>query len=168
MRLPWFASLSGCLLAACQGPLPGAYWDVEQSLDEDLCNATPIPTSGSFEYRVVYDAQDITLAIEEDEFATGTVSGCFLDYQTVVWPEERDGFNIAWQMEGSATASKGGDDGCTVEGGVDWSGTETFTIITSEDPDLSPGCTYTVALQGTFKEEVVDPAAKNEEEEPAT
>lgn len=147
----------------CKGVLPGAYWQLEQSTSEDLCNSSTQNASGSFEYRVVYDLQDITIAIGEDEFATGTVNGCTFDYETVVWPEERDGYDIAWRMEGGATVSKGGGDGCTVDGGGDWAGTEVFTIITSEDPELSPGCTYTVEMTGTFVEEIEDPKAKKDE-----
>jgi hypothetical protein len=152
--------------AGCKPVLPGAYWNVEQSMVEDLCNPTPIPADGSYEYRVIYDVQDITLAIGEDEFAHGTVSGCNLQYQTVVWPEDREEYKIAWQMSGSAVVTKGGGDGCSVEGGGDWAGTEVFTIVTSEDPELSPGCTYTVEMTGTFVEEIDDPKAEKAAEEP--
>jgi hypothetical protein len=143
-------------LGGCGGDLPGFYWDLTQATQEDLCHDTPAPLldKEGFEYRVLYDVQDITVAIGEDEFATGTAQGCLIQYSTVIWPEDRNDFQIAWQMDGAAAVSRGGGDGCTISDGVDWDGTEVFTIVTSEDPSLAPGCTYTVHLTGTYTKEV--------------
>ena len=149
------AILAVAPVGACKADLPGFYWELEQSLNDDTCNAQPVsPPTDPFEYRLQFDVNDLVLAIGEDEFATGTVQGCVLAYETVVWPEDRNDYRLAWQMRGAATVSRGGTDGCPVDNGSDWSGTEVFTIITSEDPDLSPGCTYTVNLSGSYTKEV--------------
>ncbi len=168
MRWLSLGMTAGVALGAvgCKTELPGAYWDLEQRTIDDQCNTPTISGSGGFEYRVVYDLQDITVAIGDDEFAFGTVSGCTLDYQTVVWPEEREGLEIAWQMTGTALVRRGENDSCEAVDGKDWVGTETFEIVTAPDnPDLQPGCTYTVEVTGTFLEEITEKGAKEEEQE---
>ena len=142
-------------VAACGGPLPGFYWELDQVVDTDTCHSSPVPADDALlEYRLAFDVNDVTLAIGEDEFAQGSVQGCTIAYSTVVWPDERDGFRIAWQMNGSASISRGGTDGCSIGNGTDWDGTETFTVVTSEDPNLQPGCQYTVQLSGSYIQEV--------------
>lgn len=145
------------LLVGCGEDLPGFYWELEQAGvdDGDMCNATAVPPADELlEYRLEIDVQDLVISVGPDQFATGVVQGCTISYQTVVWPEERNDYEIAWQMTGSAVISRGGTDGCGPENGTDWDGTETFTIITSEDPALAPGCTYTVGLSGAYVKEV--------------
>ena len=79
------------ILAGCgEGDLPGHYWDVELSLLEDACNASPVGYNESLEYRVVYDLDDIEVAVGPDVFAVGTSSGCEVSYSTITWTEPRE------------------------------------------------------------------------------
>ncbi len=120
-----------------------------------MCNASQVaPAEDILDYRLEFDVQDLVVSVGDDQFATGVVQGCTISYETVVWPEEREDYAIAWKMTGSATITRGGTDGCGTDNGTDWAGEEVFTIITSEDPSLNPGCTYTVALSGAYVKEV--------------
>ena len=47
-----------------------------------------------------------------------------------------------------------GDAACGIAS--DWIGTEVFTVVSSEDPSVSPGCTYTVDVTGTFDREITE------------
>ena len=86
-----------------------------------------------------------------DTFATGTIDGCIVTYDSVVWTELRDAGNIQWTLTGEATAQRG-DGACGLAN--DWIGTETFTVLSSEDPAVSPGCEYTLNVSGTYIGEV--------------
>ena len=131
--------------------LSGHYWDVTLSGSVNEC------TDGAnynerLDYRVVYNGNDVTLYIGEDLFATGRTEGCGISYQSIVWGETRDGYDVKWQIFGAANVEQGGA-GC-VDGALDWSGTETFQITFSEHPDISAGCTYTLDVTGTYTEEI--------------
>ncbi len=55
---------------------------------------------------------------------------------------------------GTARVDAEGGTGCVEDGASDWSGTETFIVTSSEHPDVSAGCTYTLAVDGKFVEKV--------------
>lgn len=153
-------------LAGCgEGELPGHYWDVELSLLEDACNASPVGYNESLEYRVAYDLDDIEVAVGPDVFATGTSSGCEVSYSTITWTEPRRDGDVQWQLRGSAKVQQGSGGGCAIQDPIaacpnvpafaaDWRGCEVFTIVSSEDPNVNPGCTYTLQLSGTYVGEV--------------
>jgi hypothetical protein len=146
-------------LAGCGGgELPGSYWDIEVVEATDLCNAEPKQYSGpsSMAYRLQYEGSAVVLNLEDQAFASGTISGCDIAYQSVVWPDTIDGFAVKWQLTGEAV-HRAGETGCNLDG-VDWQGTETFEIISDPDdhPELEPGCTYSIALEGTFVGTIVD------------
>jgi hypothetical protein len=142
------------LLAGCgAGELPGQYFDVSASGAENLCTGGGTAYSDKFEYRVVIAGNSLQVAIEDDIFATGTIEGCSLSYTSIAWKDYRDDFEINWQILGTARANLGGGAGC-VDGTADWEGEETFIVITSAHPEVSPGCTYTLDLTGKFLREV--------------
>jgi hypothetical protein len=102
----------------------------------------------SFAYAVAFSASSADIFVEGDPFATGTLSGCVLTYQTVVFKAERDAGALNWRITGQALVDAG-DDAC-VEGDFDFDGTETIEIIGSEDENILAGCTYPTTVQGTY------------------
>lgn len=156
------AAALAVMLAGCgEGDLPGHYWDVDLSVLEDTCNASQVGYSETLEYRVVYDLEDIEVAVGPDVFAAGTSSGCKLTYQTITWTEPRAAGDVQWRISGAALVEQGTTGSCQVQNPIeecpnvpafaaDWRGCEVFTIVSSEDPDIDPGCTYTVQLNGTY------------------
>ena len=140
--------LAGALTACGGEDLPGEYWKVQLSGAENACTGNGADYSAEYEYRVVFDGNDITLAIGDDIWATGIAEGCTLNYSSLVWSDERDGYEIEWEILGNSVVNVGGNGGCTSES--DWEGTETFVVDTSEHPDVQPGCTYTLDVTGQF------------------
>lgn len=153
-------------LVACQEskiPEDALHFEVEVTaadIDEDglADNCHPDATEGfqdSFEYVVALEVQQdgamvTTIYIGETAFAAGTmVSGCEMQYQTVVMGEttEDDG-DVRWQLFGQAEYDAG-NDGC-VDGDGDWVGTEWFEVVTSVDETLEEGCTYEMNTTGRF------------------
>jgi hypothetical protein len=138
-------------LFGCEPELPGSFWDVSVVGAEDTCHEPPQDYAGEqdFEYRVEFEGSNVTLSIGEDAFATGGISGCDINYRSVVWTDQPNGLDVRWQLVGDGTFRPGGD-ACNLDEGLDWLGTETFEIIGSEDPDVEVGCTYSLQMQGTF------------------
>lgn len=139
-------------LGGCDGgSLPGSYWNVEVVGATDACHATPVDYTGptSFEYRVEYSGAAVSISLGEDQFATGAIAGCSVEYASVVWGEAKGGYDIKWQLFGDALFRAGGT-ACDLSDGVDWEGTETFLIVDSDNPDLEEGCTYELDMIGTF------------------
>lgn len=127
----------------------GFAWSVDLSGIDDECNEPDAVYEDTLEFLMDFEGSAATLALGPSVFATGTISGCTVTYQSVVWPDERDGHALRWRLEGSATWRPGGT-ACNLEEGVDWLGQETVTIVDSEHPDLEPGCRYTMQTEGIY------------------
>ncbi len=149
-----FALIAMVLVGCKNADLKGHYWNISIQGDEDDCTGGSAKYGDKLDYRVVFDGNDITLAVAKDEFATGGVNGCSISYDSVIWEDERAGFGLRWQIHGSATVNVGGGKSCQPGNGTDWDGVETFEVISSEDPDISPGCEYSLNLSGKYVEEV--------------
>lgn len=139
------------LCAGCGGgDLSGHYWNITITGIDNGCTDTPAAQhTEKAEYRVKIDGQDVEVAVGPDVFAVGTINGCFIDYESVIWGEEIDGVEVRWQLFGSATISLG-EGSCNPANGSDWDGTEIFEVVNSESPDISPGCEYLEALSGKY------------------
>lgn len=149
--------LTGCAWAlvalgtfsGCSGEdLSGYTFNLTLTGRANECTAAPADYSEKLEYRVQIDGQDVEVAVGPDGFATGVSNGCSIQYETVVWGEQIDDFEIRWKLSGSATINPGG--GCNTQNGTDWDGVEVFEVVSSENPDISPGCEYEVALAGKY------------------
>jgi hypothetical protein len=146
-------ALAGLVLGGCTSEeLRGHYWNITLNGVDDQCTGAGVNYTEKLEYRMRIDGQEVTLAVGENEFAWGTINGCFAEYQSLVWTEDRNGYDVSWQIQGSATVNTKGET-CKVDG-KDWDGGEVFEVVNSGDPEISPGCIYTVAVSGTYIEEV--------------
>ncbi len=102
----------------------------------------------TYEYAISFNASSADVYVDGEPFATGTVSGCVLTYQTVVLLAERPSGNLNWFITGQALIDPG-DDAC-VEGEFDFDGTETIEVADSADENIEVGCTYPTTVQGTY------------------
>ena len=155
MRFVWlFGGFVGIVGCNGGGELPGHYWQVTALAEVDSCNDPTVPYEQTFDFRVVFDGNDVELAIDEDVFATGTSSGCDISYETPIWTDSRDdGTEIRWMLTGSAKIGTQ-EDACIIEGDVDWSGTEVFEIVYSNNDDIAQGCEYELEVTVTYQREV--------------
>lgn len=149
--LALWTGLAALSMGCGQGQLPGHYWDVQLATDNDGCNNPIAQYSDELTYRVVFDNTDAEVAIGPDVFAAGRRDGCQVTYESVTWTETRPTGDIQWTLQGEALAQEG-DGSCGIAN--DWTGQEVFTVLTSDDPAIEPGCTYTLAVNGTYVGEV--------------
>jgi hypothetical protein len=150
-----FATLG--LLVACsdgtEAP-PDDQWEVTVTGIETNCTEATQGYQESFRYMLYNDGSATELRIEgpdgkPESFASGIRSGCRLNYESAVWLEDRAGGLLRWQLKGSA-AYQTNVGGCDIEDGYDWVGTETITVVDSEDEAVPVGCTYEMEVTGTY------------------
>ena len=152
-----FPILAALALVGCGEPVSGYVWEVTVEGGEpgfDSCNiGRETPYSETFSYVLDYAGAEISLGLLQDGevfgFASGTLSGCDVSYETVIWQEQREGGEVRWQLVGEASTRQGGDS-CNLTDGLDWEGFEEITVIDSADPDVPPGCTYRMDATGTY------------------
>jgi len=106
--------------------------------------------SETFDYYLSFDASSGEIYIGEDAFARGTVSGCDVTYQSVVVGQDTAGGSVKWQLSGQASIESSEGDPC-VDGEDDWSGTEYFEIVASEDEGIEVGTTYELQTHGQYQ-----------------
>ena len=171
------------LLAGCgEEPLAedAYHWDVHVTGVDNTCTDDTKAYVEDFVYSLQFTGSLTKLMIGTDSFATGTLRGCELDYESqVVGDQDRD---VQWVLSGHAVQRTGGDI-CDMEdkveeeridagieddawtenqskylngleaADVDWVGFETFEIVASEDDSISAGCTYTLFVAGTYRQD---------------
>ena len=153
-RVPLLLALG---LAACAEPVEGFEWDITLTGAVDLCNAEPVGFEETYRYRLTFEGSQTTLHIGPDAFASGAIAGCEISYQSVVWGEEKDGFEYRWVIDGQAFYRQSGGCDAQLPENVDWQGTEIYTILETTNPDIPPNCTYELTAEGVY----VGPAAEN-------
>lgn len=103
----------------------------------------------TFEYAIAFNASSADVYVDGEPFATGTVSGCVLTYQTVVLLSERAAGNLNWFITGQALIDPG-DNACVEDEALDYQGTETIEVADSADDNIEVGCTYPMSVEGTY------------------
>ena len=148
----WALALLAASAAGCgKGELPGQYFKVTLDGAENLCTGDGTGYHEEYEYRLIVDGTDLSVAIDEDVWALGTVDGCNLSYTSLSWSTYREDLEIQWEILGDAVVNLGGGGGC---GDRDWEGTERYLITESAHPSVEAGCTYTLNVVGAFLREV--------------
>ena len=148
------AAVAMLFMVGCTGEkLEGFVWGVTATtgtFDPESCGYDWQGFEETFEYRLVYDGAAVDLAIGDDIFATGHLSGCQVAYESVVWGSEVDGAEVRWQLLGDATFRPGGAS-CNLDDGVDWVGSEIFEIVHSEHEQLNAGCWFSLTTSGVYR-----------------
>ncbi len=149
MRL--FVTALALALSACSPREPGFAWDVrvQTARNGDTCHDPAVLYDEAMTFVLRFDGADTRIALGEDDFATGRIAGCNVNYRSVIWSERRDDYTLRWQMTGEAEFRYGAST-CDIDGGHDWLGTETFEILSSDHPEVEAGCAYTVDVTGTY------------------
>ncbi len=132
------------LLACAESKIPADSQHFSVTVDADDGDY-----SETFNYYVAFDASSATLYIDEAAFARGTLTGCSLTYQSVVFGQSRPDGDVKWQLFGNASIESAQGDPC-VDGEDDWSGTEYAEIVASDDESIEVGTEYYMTTTGKF------------------
>jgi len=146
---PWLLAM---LAAGCgdkESATPDGEWKVTVTGVESDCTTSNQGYQEDFLYQLFFDGSNVEIKIDDESFATGTRSGCSLTYQSAIWLDDRSSGALRWQITGDAVY-QGAGGGCDLPDDLDWQGTETLTVIESEDPDVPADCTYEMTVEGTL------------------
>ncbi len=150
LSTPMIGLLLPLLVGCGEEELPGNLFEMRLSGKENLCTDEGEDYEEVLTYRLVIEGRRIRLAVGEDEWAEGSIDGCRIQYQSIVWGSLHDGFEVRWRINGEAEIDQTGGASCIDDDSLDWVGTETFTVVTSADESVDPGCTYSLRTQGRF------------------
>ncbi len=152
------AFVSGC---APEQAIPDGTWKVTVStrtddsgaLDGDCIAAGEQVAvfNQSYNYELFFDGDAVQVDIDGQSFAQGTRAACNLSYESAIWLDERNGFEVTWRIEGVAIY-QGAGGGCEdrLEPGSDWTGVEDVVVVSSADESIPVGCTYGLDTVGTW------------------
>src|SRR4051812_46275246 len=74
-----------------QADLPGDYYGMVLEGAENLCTGNGTGYTQDYEYRLIVDGNDVSVAIDDSVWATGTADGCTVTYDSLAWSDYRDG-----------------------------------------------------------------------------
>lgn len=147
------------LLNACgpETPVPDDTWNVSVTGDftdadgevDECTGSDPTTYAESFVYQVFYNGANVQIRINDEDFATGTRTGCDFEYQSAAYLEEAAGGNFQWQISGAAEVQAAA--GACLSGEFDWEGTEVIEVIFSENESIPVGCQYRLQVTGTYQ-----------------
>ena len=135
------------MFACTEKPQPDGLWNVTVTGTSTNCVDTEEGYQESFEYSLFYTGSFVEMKIGEDVFATGQQRGCFLEYESAIYLEEADTNPFRWRISGRADV-QGAAGGCDLSEDYDWEGTETLTVVDSENDNVEAECVYEMSVTG--------------------
>jgi len=135
------------------GPVPN---DFCPCTDEDAsagdCYGTINRQSQSLSYELHQDGDAISIRVDGETFATGTLRGCNLDYESPVWLEQTAGGEVQWSVQSvTTTLDMNGACASAFTGdaqGYDFLGIEEVEVVGSNDEAYPIGRTVWKMVAG--------------------
>lgn len=137
------------LLACSEEIIPDGIWDVKVTGLETTCIEALEGFQESYRYEAYYEGSYVELDINGESFAKGQRRGCLIEYTSATYLENSADGDFRWNIEGRAE-SQGTAGGCDIQEGLDWFGTETLTVVDSDNESISEFCTYEMTVTGTY------------------
>ncbi len=154
-------------------------WNVKVTGVDNSCTEDESGSTESLTVGATFEGSLVSLKVVGDEstdtFATGSISGCTVSYESqVVGEPDRAGGPVQWVLSGEAVFRTGGEVCNMAENvaetaadldvdlesfdylngaepdDVDWVGREIFEVVASENEGVPVGCTYTSFVAGTY------------------
>ena len=141
-------------LVSCKETIePDGIWSVEVEgvgSDDIWCTLDETGFQQTYEYSLYYDGSALELEVDGDAFATGEVYGCSISYSSYIYLESSDAGDFRWRIDGEADAEASGGSCDDIPDQYDWYGTETLTVVDTDNDAVPEGCTYNMTVQGTY------------------
>mgnify|MGYP001139085321 FL=1 len=141
------------LLVACKEDIePNGRWNVTitGSGSEDPCIESTEGFQETYEYALYDEGSFLEIRVDGEPFATGEFRGCAITYESGVYLEESTNGNFRWQIEGRSDVESAAGGCPDVPDDYDWFGTETLTVVSTENDTIEEGCTYNMETTGVF------------------
>jgi hypothetical protein len=140
--------------------------DVEDKYQEDielekLCSCEDLggtdcsddidQTSNKYSYEVYMDGDNISIEIDGQPFASGTVNGCRIEYGSPGWLHESSEGEVQWAVQ-SLYMQADGTGTCEFGHDYDMLGVEEVEIVSSEDVNYPVGRKVRYVVTGTSRD----------------
>ena len=138
-------------LVACKETIePNGTWTVSiTGLDTD-CVESEEGFLQTYEYSLYYDGSYVEIKVDGESFAAGQIRGCAIQYESGVYLEESDSGDFRWFISGNADVEAAAGGCGDIPDEYDWYGTETLTVVSSDNEGVAEGCDYNMEVVGTF------------------
>lgn len=122
--------------------------DIDGDEDATDCTTSTVGFEETYNYELYHNGGEVSIEINGQWFANGVVRGCKIEYESAAYLEETsDDANFTWQIVGDTMAQNQAG-GCDISDGLDWSGTERFTVLSSSSDSVEEGCSYEMNVTG--------------------
>ncbi len=140
-------------LVACKETIePNGTWTVTVTGLGTDCVESEEGFQQTYEYSLYYDGSYVEIKVDDESFAAGQIRGCAIQYESGVYLEESDSGDFRWFISGSADVEAAAGGCGDIPDEYDWYGTETLTVVSSENEGVAEGCNYNMEVVGTFSQ----------------
>ena len=119
--------------------------DEDGSCDEDIT-----PSTENFNYALFFDGDSVAIEIDGQPFASGTVLGCELEYESPTWLEETPNGDVKWSVSSQYVQADGASV-CPIPGQFQFLGVEDYTVVESENEAYPAGRVVRKVISGYTK-----------------
>ena len=104
----------------------------------------------TFTYELFFDGDSVAIEIDGQPFASGTVLGCELEYESPTWREETPEGEVLWSVS-SRYVQADGASVCPIPGQFQFLGVEDYVVVESENEAYPQGRTVRKVISGYSK-----------------
>jgi len=134
-------------------------WGADDLVKADVCNCVDTDgadcsddarqTSESLTYDFFLDGDTVSIEVDGQPFASGSILGCALSYESPVWLEVVDGARVNWQVR-SVDVKADTTGACSEEfpGAYHFLGLEEIEIVESDSLEYPVGRTVQKVIHG--------------------
>ena len=139
-------------IASITDPDPGHYCGC---IDEDGsdCSAVVDRNTESYTYGLIQDGDAISVLLDGEQFAQGSIANCYLTYESPVWLDSPKGGDVQWKVEVDvALVDMNGACESSFTGkpeAYDFIGVEKITVVGSNNDKYPIGRTVWKVISGT-------------------
>ena len=118
--------------------------------DNGSCDDDITPSSETLSYELFFDGDSVAIEIDGQPFASGTVLGCELEYESPTWLDETANGDVLWSVT-SRYVQADGASMCPIPGQYQFLGVEDYTVVESTNDDYPAGRVVRKVISGYAK-----------------
>ena len=121
-----------------------------ENVDGTDCSSDITQSSNKYSYEVYMDGDNISIEIDGQPFASGTVNGCRIEYGSPGWLHEGGNGDVQWTVQ-SLYMQADGTGTCDFDHDYDMLGVEEIEIVSSDDVNYPVGRKVRYVVTGSAR-----------------
>ena len=118
--------------------------------DDSSCEEDITLSTETFSYELYIDGDSVAIEIDGQPFASGTVLGCELEYESPTWLATTPNGDVQWSVM-SRFVKADGASVCAIPGQFNFLGIEEYTVVESDNVKYPIGRTVRKVISGHAK-----------------